>query len=1039
MAQIEKKRHTALVIKNFNDIKYRSILRDSSSALREFGGQWLLECSTGVAEKSVNEKRLEMSGSYEQRLPPIGFEGLIDEPVRPLKKKKRRRGHKLKAVALASQSFKSESPHLEPNIIESPDPNFVDTRNYLGIAELRLRKADGLTREERAKRFTIADLEGQQPEWLKNKGSVQKEMARQDVKDLLRKLYMAPERDRIDYVILHKIPEDSNDLKEILNAKRRKRFEKLIEEEGFLLEHEVIDDYDYCKLHCSFQRLCKEAEAVKLELPLKNMEIADEEEDSACNSWIDKTFSTDDEVDYVSAPFEQLKLHLFENCDNPDLFFRTSLRSLLTDHILTNLDMRYIPKTPQYYYHNDGDDDPEEDVLSKQGLPYLLMKGVYTDAFILHDESEDNFKESQHYADDHKDSHENEMDKDIIDVYGDPRHDMNVTWPYICKFQPLWKIRNYFGEEIALYFAWAGLFISSIMIPMFIGLGVFGYGLFCSVTGACSNATMEDTAHNSTTMSALDEVIETLQQVLANVKEAFDNAATPFYALAVCLWSTFFIEFWKRKNSVLAYEWDVNDFEDVEPDRPEYFGTASRKDPVTQEDIPFYPFKYKCMKFGVSFMTFLVMLCVVFAILVSVVLYRVFLTVNYCGDLGEAGCFVVTTICSSLLNAVAIMILGKVYEILAVRLTDWENHRTASAYRDALIIKLFAFQFANCYSSLYYIAFFRDVITFHHGLFGLGTQYNDYCIGSCMPDLSFQVLTLIVIKPLPKIFKDVILPWALKKFKSIFLKKKSSVDPEKSSKEEDLKTTFLETERRKPPLKDFTLNEYTEKVIQYGFVVLFAAAMPLGPLIVILFNTLDRVLDSKRLLWMYRRPVAYISQNIGMWQNILEFLNIAAVITNGFIIAFVSDWGRNLFKTNGDKLLAVLVFEHGVLLIKYGLAVVIPDVPHKIRIAIRKEKFTVAKILETGAFVKDFSNKSADGLTHSAKQSPARKPADEKRTASAVSETATARNINIDHTDHAEGGYIGDGENDSPRKVHPSSNRSPLHHRSGTRPSPRPV
>ena len=33
------------------------------------------------------------------------------------------------------------------------------------------------------------------------------------------------------------------------------------------------------------------------------------------------------------------------------------------------------------------------------GLPYLLMKKVYTDAFILHDESEDNFKESQQYAD----------------------------------------------------------------------------------------------------------------------------------------------------------------------------------------------------------------------------------------------------------------------------------------------------------------------------------------------------------------------------------------------------------------------------------------------------------------------------------------------------------------------------------------------------------------------------------------------------------------------------------------------------------------
>lgn len=38
-----------------------------------------------------------------------------------------------------------------------------------------------------------------------------------------------------------------------------------------------------------------------------------------------------------------------------------------------------------------------------------------------------------------------------------------------------------------------------------------------------------------------------------------------------------------------------------------------------------------------------------------------------------------------------------------------ENHRTQTRYDDALIIKLFAFQFANSYASCFYIAFFRGV------------------------------------------------------------------------------------------------------------------------------------------------------------------------------------------------------------------------------------------------------------------------------------------------------------------------------------------
>ena len=38
-----------------------------------------------------------------------------------------------------------------------------------------------------------------------------------------------------------------------------------------------------------------------------------------------------------------------------------------------------------------------------------------------------------------------------------------------------------------------------------------------------------------------------------------------------------------------------------------------------------------------------------------------------------------------------------------------ENHRTQTRYDDALIFKLFAFQFVNSYASCFYIAFFRGV------------------------------------------------------------------------------------------------------------------------------------------------------------------------------------------------------------------------------------------------------------------------------------------------------------------------------------------
>jgi len=41
-------------------------------------------------------------------------------------------------------------------------------------------------------------------------------------------------------------------------------------------------------------------------------------------------------------------------------------------------------------------------------------------------------------------------------------------------------------------------------------------------------------------------------------------------------------------------------------------------------------------------------------------------------------------------------------------MNDWENYEYDSQYNDALILKLYIFQFINSYSSLFYIAFAKS-------------------------------------------------------------------------------------------------------------------------------------------------------------------------------------------------------------------------------------------------------------------------------------------------------------------------------------------
>lgn len=45
------------------------------------------------------------------------------------------------------------------------------------------------------------------------------------------------------------------------------------------------------------------------------------------------------------------------------------------------------------------------------------------------------------------------------------------------KKQPLWLIRRYFGEKVALYFAWLGFYTKCLYAPAFVGLLCFIYGL----------------------------------------------------------------------------------------------------------------------------------------------------------------------------------------------------------------------------------------------------------------------------------------------------------------------------------------------------------------------------------------------------------------------------------------------------------------------------------------------------------------------------------------------------------------------------------
>ena len=64
---------------------------------------------------------------------------------------------------------------------------------------------------------------------------------------------------------------------------------------------------------------------------------------------------------------------------------------------------------------------------------------------------------------------------------------MLKVWPSLRRFQPMWKIRNYFGEKIALYYAWVGL-MNYTLLPFAIwGVLAFLYGAVLTAIPGGSN------------------------------------------------------------------------------------------------------------------------------------------------------------------------------------------------------------------------------------------------------------------------------------------------------------------------------------------------------------------------------------------------------------------------------------------------------------------------------------------------------------------------------------------------------------------------
>jgi len=532
-----------------------------------------------------------------------------------------------------------------------------------------------------------------------------------------------------------------------------------------------------------------------------------------------------------------------------------------------------------------------------------------------------------------------------------------------------WEIRNYFGENVALYFSFLS-FYSACLIP-----------------------------------TAIIGVIVFAPQMLAGNKLTVLNY---LFGAVMIIWSTVFLEMWKRETAKLRAYWGMSNFKSKESVRPEFEGNLKINFVTGEVEEQVEPFWLTIWR-TLSWTAIIVFLSIVIAIVAGLLLFKIEL-------LRSGSKSIPAVLLPPFLNALAINLLNVLYGLCSGKLTDLEKHKTESSYENSKITKSFIFKMINSYNSLLIIAFLKgklatlgycagsyrlqwmtlpleppsgyNVTTYliwRDGLdpgegaipgeppfnklsnleaelggnvpdapckkwdywktCGEKTLCDQMCTiydsmktlgydntGNCFQELMIQLTILFGTQIVLGNFIEVVLPVLIPKIKACV------------SKEEKPEYGSVAEEEFSHAQYAGTFGDYDELLVQFGYVSLFVVAFPLAPLLALFSNLLEFLVDGTKLMTLSRRPYPLGAYDMGAWYNMLQVLAFIGIMTNIGLLTLNESpiLGKKIFYADysASRIAIFLAIEHFCILVKVGIMNLIPDEPGKIFEHTQREEYT---------------------------------------------------------------------------------------------------
>ncbi|KAM9592208.1 anoctamin-10 isoform 1-T2 [Trichechus inunguis] len=470
----------------------------------------------------------------------------------------------------------------------------------------------------------------------------------------------------------------------------------------------------------------------------------------------------------------------------------------------------------------------------------------------------------------------------VIQVF--PLHDnealkkLEDTWytRLTLKYQPIDNIRGYFGETIALYFGFLEYFTFALIPMAVIGLPYYVF-----------------------------------------VWEDYDKYV--IFASFNLIWSTVILEVWKRGCATMTYRWGTLVMKrHFEEPRPGFHGVLGIN-PVTGREEPLYPSYKRQMRIYLVSLPF-VCLCLYFSLYVMMIYFDMEDWALGLHENSESEWTSVLLYVPSIIYAIVIEIMNRLYRYAAEFLTSWENHRLESAYQNHLILKVLVFNFLNCFASLFYIAFvLRDMKLLRQSLATLL--------------ITSQILNQIV---------ESFLPYWLQKKHGVQVKRKLQ------ALKADIDATLYEQVILEKEMGTYlgTFDDYLELFLQFGYVSLFSCVYPLAAAFAVLNNFTEVNSDALKMCRVFKRPFSEPSANIGVWQLAFETMSVISVVTNCALIGMSPQVNALFPDSKADLILIVVAVEHALLALKFILAFAIPDKPRHIQMKLARLEFESLEALK---------------------------------------------------------------------------------------------